>query len=294
MNNTYKVLSDFGLAENEIKIYLEAIKHREISPFKLARLTGIARTTVYDVMTGLALKGLITIRTNQGLEKQQTWISAKNPSALRDMIFKRREDLMELEVGIVDILPDLKKEFLPHEQNGSMRFYPGRDGVKRMYAFIESLPVATPIYLFDHLMPMDTLGRKYINKEVAQSLDSRAGRMGRRVKTIIPLNDWTMHVLSYQYGRDKRYIKHHNFRYIDHPFFRLHQDIYILPDRVVIICAKDDELWGATVESKLFSSSLRSMFEILWVIAQPVNAEFMAELGENEFLKEEKRRQRSK
>src|SRR3989339_12816 len=290
MSNIYKVLSSFGLSDNETKVYLEAIKHKEISPFKLARLTGIPRTTVYDVMMSLALKKLITIKTSQGLEKQQTWIIAKNPSILRETIFERKHDLTRLEVDIVDILSDLKGEYLAHENNAYMRFLPGIEGIKQAYSILKQLPPEVQIYYFDHMMPMDTLGKTYINQEVSQSLKGREHK--KRVKTIMPLNDWTRHVLTYQYVRNKSYIDYHEYRYIENAVFNLAYDMYVFSDKVVMICAKDDEVWASVITSKLVSASFKSIFLTLWQIAAPVTKEFVEGLGENEFLREEKRRKK--
>lgn len=288
MNTIHKTLERFGLSKNEIVVYLETIKHTEISPFKLARLTKIPRTTVYDVMMTLALKGLITVKTSQGLEKQQTWIVAKNPSVLRETIFKRREELVKLEVDVVDVLSGLKKEFLPHENNAIQQFYPGKEGIKRAYELLDNVPHDVQIYYFDHMMSMDTLGKEYVNKEVSQTLKGR--EIKKRVKTLMPLNDWTRHVLSYQYGRNKSYIDYHEYRYIENPVFELQHDMYVFLDKVIMVVAKDDEIWASILTSKLVAASFISIFQTMWQSAIPVTEKFVKSLGENAFLKEEKQR----
>lgn len=287
-NNTHKTLERFGLTNNEIVVYLEALKHKEISPFKLARLTGIPRTTVYDVMTTLALKNLITLKTSQGLEKQQSWIVPKNPSVLRETIFKRREDLMRLEVDVVDILSDLKKEFLPHEHNAHMRYYPGKEGIVRVYDLMNNLSPQVQVYYFDHMMPMDNLGKDFVNKEVSVSM-KKAG-VAKRVKTLFALNDWSRHVLSYQYGRNKSYIDYHEYRYIESPVFDLKHDMYVFLDKVIMVAAKDDEVWASVLTSKLVAASFISLFQTMWQTAIPVTEKFVKSLGENEFLKQEKKK----
>lgn len=287
MKNTQirKTLADFGLTENEITVYLEAIKHPQIAPFKLARITGIPRTTVYDVMMSLALKSLITVKTSQGLEKQQSWIVAKNPSVLRDTIYKRRSDLTRLEVDVVDVLSDLKGSYLAHENNAFMKFYPGVEGIKKAYRLLMEVPPEVQIYFFDHMMPMDTLGKEYVNEEVSQTLRGRERK--KRVKTIMPLNDWTRHVLSYQYGRNKSYIQYHEYRYLENTVFELEHDMYIFIDKVVFVCAKGDEVWASVITSRMVASSFRSIFNVMWQSAIPVTEKFVKSLGENEFLKEE-------
>jgi sugar-specific transcriptional regulator TrmB len=102
---TQQVLEQFGLSTNEATVYQSALSLGETSPFKIAKSTGIARTTVYAVLTDLALKGLVELESATGLMKQQTKVRAKNPSALREILWKKRESLVKQEVDIVEILP---------------------------------------------------------------------------------------------------------------------------------------------------------------------------------------------
>lgn len=283
----FQTLSEFGLSKNEIKVYIEAVKHKEISPYKLSKLIGIPRTTVYEVIMSLSLKGLITIKTSQGLEKQQTWIVAKNPSVLREIISKRKKELTNLEIDIVDILPELKDGFLQQQTNSDFQFFPGIDGVKKVFDLLRNSVGKTQIYMFDHMMPMDTLGKKFINKLVINEilLSKKAGRY--RIKAIFPFNDWTKHVLSYQFGRDPKYIEYHEFRYLENPAFNLYQDIYFFSDRMAITMAKDDEVWGLIIKSRLLYKSMHAIFHLIWQQATPVTKEFVLSLGQNEFLQVE-------
>lgn len=289
MERIYKTLREFGLNDNEIKVYIEAIKHERITPYSLSRLVKIPRTTVYEVMTNLSLKGLISIKNSQGLEKQQTWIIAKNPGVLREMIKKRRKDLVRLEVDIVRVLPLLKDDFLINQSNADFQFFPGIDGVKKVFKLIEEIFPSTDIYMFDHLMPVDTLGSKYINELVEKEIKMRNKYKKTKVKAIIPLNDWTKHVLTYQYGRNNEYINYHDFRYIENSLFNLYQDFYIFEDTVAITTAKDDEVWGVVIKSNLLSKSFKSIFNVLWQMASPVTKKFVDSLGKNDFLKQEKK-----
>ena len=107
-----QVLKEFGLSDNESAVYQSALKLGETSPFSISKDTGIPRTTVYAVLTDLALKNLIELESATGLMKQQTKVKAKNPSVLREILWKKRENLVKQEVDIVEILPYLKKEYL--------------------------------------------------------------------------------------------------------------------------------------------------------------------------------------
>jgi sugar-specific transcriptional regulator TrmB len=287
MDRIKKVLTEFGLTDNEIKVYREVLKHEEASPFKIAKLTGIPRTTVYDVMMNLSLKGLITLLHNQGLEKQQTKIKAVNPSKLRQIILKRRKSLAKLEVDIVDILPHLKGDFHRGKTNANFQFFPGIGGARKVLLNEEVQSAEFPTYIWTHLMPMDSFGIKEMNKAVSEELDKRR-KLGTRAKNIISLTDWTRHVLSYQYGRDKNYIKYNEFRFIENPVFSVNQEIYLKADKISIACADNDEAWGLVIRSTSLSKTLRSMFELMWLSALPVTSELVKSWGENEFLTAQK------
>lgn len=278
-----QVLKQFGLTKNEILVYLEAIKHEEISPYQLSRNTHIPRTTVYDIMMSLSLKKLITIKTSQGLEKQQSWIVPQNPSILREIVRQRKQELNKLEVHIVDILSDLKKGFLANQNTSFVRYYPGIDGVKQVLEKLNNVPTKSDVMVFDHLMPMDTLGKVYTNADVQKGLTVGIKKNIRR-KTIIPWNRWTQHVLSYQYGRNPDYITHNNFRYVDIESFQLHQDIYIIADIVYIITAKGDEAWGAAITSRLLFLTFSSLFSVIWQLGTPIHEKTMQLLGKSEFI----------
>ena len=289
MKQIYSVLSNLGLSENEVKVYVEAIKHEQVSPFTIAKQIGIPRTTVYDVMFNLALKGLITIKQSQGLEKQQTWIIAKNPSTLRDMVFKRRKELAKLEVDLVDILPLLKREYVKQEGNTHFQFFPGIEGAKQVQSQTFEGRGNSTLYVYESLMPMDTLGKQTINKDVDVGLVQKR-KSSLPIKSLIPWNKWTRHVLAYQHKRNKDYVLLHNFHYIDNPSFDIHLDISILEDTLRFVCAKDEEAWGLIIKSPLLSKMIRSIFDILWATSIPVTTELVESWGENEFFEAEKKK----
>jgi len=287
MNTIYLALSKLGLSENEVKVYEEAIKHEKIAPYALAKAIGMPRTTVYDVMLNLALKGLITVKQSHGLEKQQTWIEAKNPSTLREMVFKQRKELAQTEVDLIDVLPILKGEYSKHVDNTNFRMYPGIEGAKQvMNQTIEAKGNST-LRVFESLMPMDTLGKKLINEDVDTGLQSKR-TSHTSIKSLITLNKWTKHVLSYQHMRNHDYVKLHNFRYIDNPLLSINLDISLLEDTIRCVCTQDNEAWGLIIKSAKLAKTLESIFDILWIQSTEISEKIIEDWGENEFFEAEK------
>jgi len=286
MKKIYSVLENLGLSESEVKVYIEALKHKRIAPYALAKALSMPRTTVYDIMLNLALKGLITIRESQGLEKQQTWIEPKNPSKLREMVFNKRDELAAAEVDLVDILPILKGEYIKHVENTNFQYYPGVEGARQVMKQTLEAKRNSTLRVFESLMPMDTLGKKLINTDVDAGLAS-SRTTNTAIKSLIVLNKWTKHALSYQHKRNKDYVKLHNFRSIDNPLLQINLDISLLGSTVRCVCAQDDEAWGLIIKSAQLAQTLASVFDILWIGSQKITEKDIEDWGKNEFFEAE-------
>ncbi|MFZ2199710.1 MAG: helix-turn-helix domain-containing protein, partial [Microgenomates group bacterium] len=211
MKRSQQVLEQFGLSGNEAKVYQSALQLGETSPFGIAKSTGIARTTVYAVLTDLALKGLVELESATGLMKQQTKVRAKNPSALREILWKKRESLVKQEVDIVEILPFLKKEYLKDETNADFQFFPGMDGANHVMFDYDGVDQDT--FVFDTQIPMDATGSKEMNEGVDKGIKLWA--KGRAIEyNLTPLNPWTKHVLSYPVERNPHYLDRVLYRHL--------------------------------------------------------------------------------
>lgn len=281
-----KTLEKFGLSDNEIKVYLEAIKLEETSPYELSKKTKIPRTTVYDVVMNLSLKGLVELKQSDGFTKQQTKIVAKDPSELRAIIKQKREDLASLEVDVVDLLPKLREEFLDDKTNSAVQFLPGIEGAKEAYFSEKYRDVNIDRYIITHLMPMDTFGMKDINEDVDIEKDARVNGF-HKVHELIPLTDWTKHVVSYQYGRDKDYLNNRFLRYFETSEFTVFSRITIIGDKTLITVAHEDEVYGLIIHSAALTLTFKGIFKSMWQNAIPLSTDEVSSWGTNEFLNEE-------
>lgn len=224
-----QVLEQFGLSSNEALVYQSALNLGETSPFKIAKSTGIARTTVYAVLTDLALKGLVELESATGLMKQQTKVRAKNPSTLRDILWHKRADLIKQEVDIVEILPFLKKEYLKDTTNADFQFFPGREGAYQVQSDIDD--VDADGYVFDYLTPMDVFGTKETNELVEKSIKFWSHAKSTEYN-LIPLIPWSKHVLSYQVERNPHYLDHAENRYLPFELTTTSVWIHLKSDRI--------------------------------------------------------------
>jgi predicted transcriptional regulator len=292
MEDIKRVLEEFGLTENEITVYTAALEVDETSPYKLSKATGIPRTTVYDVVSSLALHGLLDMQQSDGFTKQQTLIRAKNPSTLRDIVRERRDELTSLEVDLVTVLQDLKETYAKSktETNSDVKYYPGVEGVKKVMNLLATDDTNLQTYEFTTQAPMDSLGKGFVNSYIDKriKLDSK---LHFKPKVIMPLNDWSRHVFTYQVQRRKDiYLDSNEHRYIEREDFVIPQEISIKGDFVRIYTVEKEELYGMIVRSRSFALVWKSLFNLIWSFATPITKEVVDSWGENEFLKAERKK----
>lgn len=282
---TIDVLKNFGLSDNEAIVYQKAVELGETSPFKIANATGIARTTVYAVLTDLALKGLVELESATGLMKQQTKVIAKNPSVLREIIHTKQKSLSAQEVDIVEILPWLKKEYLKDTTDSDFQFFPGMEGAN--YVMFDYDGVDEDSYIFDYQVPMDATGGKEMNKGVDRGIRKRVGGTGIEYN-LTPMTDWTKHVLSYQVERNPHYLDRAQFRYLPFELQNFNVMVRLKGDRTWIVSFKDKEVWGIKIRSSNLTSSLISLHQALWKMSSPITKDMIESWMPNQYLKAEK------
>lgn len=286
VNRTQQVLEQFGLSGNEARVYQSALELGETSPFGIAKATGIARTTVYAVLTDLALKGLVELQSATGLMKQQTKVKAKNPSVLREILWKKRSDLVAQEVNVLEILPYLKKEYLQDSTNADFQFFPGMEGANHVMFDYDGVDQDT--YVIDYLIPMDATGSREMNTNIDRGLKLWAQNKAVEYN-LIPLTPWSKHVLSYQVERNPHYLDRVEHRHLPFELTGLAIMARVRGDRTWLISVKGDEVWGLKLRSQNLADSLISLHQALWKIATPITRDMIASWGPNEYMQAEKR-----
>ena len=59
MENNYDFLLKIGFTLNEAKVYLALIKNRAMNGYEVAKVSGVSRSLVYDVLDRLVSKGYV-------------------------------------------------------------------------------------------------------------------------------------------------------------------------------------------------------------------------------------------
>ena len=114
-------LKEFGLNDNEIKIYLELLKQKSATASKLAKLSKINRTTAYLELENLMKLGLVSYIIKDSKRYYQT----ASPNKLIDILESKKSK-------IKSILPELKSLHQTIEQF-KIEIFEGKEGIKTFY-----------------------------------------------------------------------------------------------------------------------------------------------------------------
>jgi hypothetical protein len=207
---------------------------------------------------------------------------------MRDLLAQKRKEINRVELGIVNILPILKKDFQKDKANADFRFYPGVAGLKKVYFDKEIASLDLESFTWDLLMPMDIVGHEELNRFTTEMNDRYKTRK-HKPKEIVPLNDWTKHVLSYQFSRDPGYIETREIRYTENPILDLKVELQVVGDIVRITSGSEEEAWGLIINSKSLSLSLKSIFQVQWLASLPVDKKLVESWGKNEIWEQEQK-----
>jgi len=114
----YEELKEFGLSENEIQIYVELLKTGVTTANRIAKLTGIKRSTTYDNLNLLINKGLVS----SIIREKVAYYESIDPKKIIRLMDEKKDKLTK----IVTKLSTLK-ESNKYETGAS--FFEGKKGV---------------------------------------------------------------------------------------------------------------------------------------------------------------------
>jgi sugar-specific transcriptional regulator TrmB len=125
MDRNLKTLEEFGLSNEEARIYMAGISLGPTTMLKLAQTAEIQRTSAYRVVESLRQKGLIKIE----LKGFKHLYAAESPYNLKQILESK---LLQM----TDLLPALLQVYNKQGKDTLIKYYEGIEGVKGVYETI--------------------------------------------------------------------------------------------------------------------------------------------------------------
>jgi HTH-type transcriptional regulator, sugar sensing transcriptional regulator len=232
-------LKEFGLSENEIKVYLALTKTGEATAQNVAKAAGLPRTTTYHLLESLEQKGLVGFV----VKESKKYFQAAKPIKLIDTLEEKKKIIQE-------IMPELNSMSETIKERPKVVVYEGLKGIRTIlkdvleeremichYGDIVSIQK-----VFSHAFP------QYINE---------------RVKRKIPIK-----IICKKEKQHKELLKNAKKELREFVFvpenYEFKSSVFIYANKVVIFNIKTEPYYAVVVENKDFYETQKNLFELIW------------------------------
>lgn len=127
---TTQILEDIGLSSKESTVYVALLRAGSAKVAQIARVTGLQRTTVYDILYGLSRKGLVT----KYIKGSSVLYSAQNPKALIGYLDHQVEQFVSQMSQYKERVESAMPEFVSLAKESAkfpkVRFFEGEEGMR--------------------------------------------------------------------------------------------------------------------------------------------------------------------
>jgi sugar-specific transcriptional regulator TrmB len=243
-----ELLKKFNLSSQQAKLYLAALELSPTGASALAEKAGLERTASYPHLEELAKMGLLSIVPIKGKKEYV----AEDPRVIGKILDEKKDIFKK---G----LPELMSSFNVRGIKPKIRYYEGRDGMKKITTNAIMSGSQEILDLTPVKNVMAVLGERFVKHRV----DARVQK-GIRLKVLRPKErikgPWEMVSTDKSLLREIRYLPEN---------FKLDNFITIYANTVAIVSSLEEN-YGLEIESKEFADTMRSLFYLVWEKAEKV------------------------
>lgn len=243
-----KTLKQVGLEENEAKIYLALLELGETTVIPLSKEASLARTTCYSVIDRMANKGLLS-KVTRG---KHVYLSAASPEKLHEIAILNEEEAREQRKTIAKVIPQLVGLSEKAPGKPKIQYFSGRQGVRAIFEDLLTSGEVKSYYLGSVQKCVGIVGESFIKDWIKRRVKAGIFSYGVRIETE---EEFTT---TFKSSRKKmRQIKFAP-QGADFPVYTV-----IYGNKVAFITSKK-EGFGLILESKDFTTTFKSLFDITW------------------------------
>lgn len=238
-NIEQKVLEEIGLNEKEAKVYLACLELGSDSVLNIAKKAGIKRPSTYIILDSLTKKGLVA----KIPDKKAILYLAEDPQKILTGLDQKRQNLK-------DILPLLRAIHKGDIEKPQIRFYEGKDEIKKVYE--------EDIYLAKEILFYGVSIKNFI-KQFPDTFE-KGEKLFRKNKTKIK------EIVSSDLF-DQRYAKKYNSSPL-RQIIALPEGSKFYADNIIwgnkLAITSLEKLFMVVIESEDIANTYRTIFDLIW------------------------------
>jgi sugar-specific transcriptional regulator TrmB len=235
-------LTQFGLDENESKVYLAALSLGPTTVLKISKVTDVKRTTVYEVITSLIQKGLM----KKEIKGFKTLYASEHPERLENTLDSKRAILSR-------VLPELEGMYNLKGSESTIKYYEGLKAIENIYdELLADLKPHDFYYAISNIAEWQELDEEFF---IGSHVEKRADM---KIQTKLLFTDSP--------SAEKRLATQKNFNEEVRLLTKnsdIHVDLVVTPYKLVMFQLKQP-LVAIVIENRSMIEMHTSMFNMLW------------------------------
>jgi len=248
-----------GLSEKGTAVYLSLLELGGAFPSQIAKHAKLQRSTVYEVLSDLSIKGLVSEVEKRG----KYFYSIENPKRLLHFGERIVTHAQEQQEKLLGILPDLEGLYAGIADKPKISYFEGVDGVMEIYED----HLATRKYEMVGFVNVSELMRFLPEKKYRAYVQEKE-RLGITTRGIIPNTPEDREYEKTVYKGVKKSTLP-QIRSVSKEAFPWKGDITIYgTNKVSIVSFSGQNLVGMILESDTIHQMMRMIFELAWNGAQ--------------------------
>lgn len=239
----YEELKEFGLSDNEVMVYITLLKTGLTSANRIAKITGIKRSTTYDNLTLLANKGIVSTI----MKDRVSFYEAADPNKIVKLLEEKKEKINK-------IVPQLKALKESVKEKTGVTFFEGKKGV--ITVLNDILDERKELWFYGSrkmaLVAMQHYPENFIQKRAEHNIPLRAV-LAEEDKGDPVYQDNRIYSLSkLKFSKDLN---------------KISTNVFIYSDKVALITSGEN-LVGIIIKNKEIVEQQKRIFNLLWKIAR--------------------------
>jgi sugar-specific transcriptional regulator TrmB len=162
----YKDLQSDGLSETEAKIYLAVLELGETVVSRIAKKSGVKRTTVYLSLENLKEKGLLSQIKKHG----RPYYYAEDPRKLEELLEEKKNKISKL-------MPELMAIANVIDKKPVIRYFEGQESFKEVFNETLGYPNQETLVWFpndEHWLDNEYFTKEYVPRRLTKKISTRA------------------------------------------------------------------------------------------------------------------------
>lgn len=256
MEKTILAIQSAGLSEKSARVYLTLLELGGAFPSQIAKYTKLQRSTVYEILADLSIKGLIS----EIKKRNKYFYTIEDPKRLLHFSERSLVRAQENNEKFREFLPELEGFYRGTTDKPKVSYFEGTEGVTEIYEDHISIKEKYEMLGFVNVAEL----MRFLPQEKYREYVRKKEKLGITTRGILPdtTNDRAYEEMIYKSARQKILPQ---VRFIPKEEFPWKGDITIYGSKKISIINFDErQATGIIIESETIYKMMRMIFELAW------------------------------